>query len=273
MRTLNIVIAGFLIEAGMAMPCWAGPASDYYVTSGSNVYHIKGDLVLNTWTTVQFNEYPIVVMDTVRTGSYQSTVSGHEYSLAGSLMGATYAPTISGLHHDGATDGTGNFTTSYWSNEIGTLGTAVWRTDADWMNPVKLFDTLAHRPSGIAYDPSNQSLWISEWQEGAPVVRNYSMDGALLSSFSTSGRYSTSLALDPKDGTLWMGSYNDLGYYYQYSRAGGLLSTSYYAELAGVRTLGGEIAPVPEPASYALLLAGIGLLALRFERGNRQHTA
>jgi hypothetical protein len=269
MKSLTVAISFCLLEAGLTAPCWAGPASDYYVTGNTKIYHIRGDVVLDSWNTVQAQEFPIVVLgNTVRTGSYYSGNSGHEYSLAGSWTGATYPPTIQGLHHDGTTDGVHNYTTSYWGDEAGAeLGRAVWRTDSDWTNPVKLFDTVETRPSGITYDPSNNTLWVSEW-DGGPAIRNYTMNGTLLSSFSTDGRYATSVALDPVDGTLWMGGYENTGYFYQYSRAGVLLSSTYYSELAGERTLGGEIAAVPEPSTYAMMLTGIGLIGFQLRRRN-----
>ena len=260
-KRVQILIGGLLQAGAFASAC-AGPLSDYYVTTDTQVFHIRGGSVVNSWATVQGQEYPIVVLDNVRTGSYFSGNAGHEYTLGGSYAGTAYAATVPGLHHDGASDGTYNYTTSYWSDESGTLGRAVWRTAADWTAPVKLFDTVSTRPSGIAYDPRDGStLWISEW-DGIPSIRHYTMSGSPLSSFSTDGRYATSLALDPRDGTLWMSGYENAGNFYQYSTGGTILGSTYFPELAGLRTLGGEVPAIPEPGVFALMLAGLTLLGL-----------
>lgn len=201
------------------------------------------------------------MLDTVRTGNYYSGNAGHEYTLGGLYTGTSYAATLPGLHHDSASDGTYNYTTSYWSDEVGTPGRAVWRTTTDWNAPVKLFDTVGSNVSGIAYDPRDGTLWISEWGF-SPSVRHYTMKGTLLGSFNPVGRYATSLALDPRDGTLWMSGYSEAGYFYQYSTDGSLLGSTYFPELAGKITLGGEMPAIREPGVFALMLAGLTLLGL-----------
>lgn len=273
-KIVSFIVTSLLV-AGWSVSGIAGPISDYYVTSATNVYQIRGDSVVNSWSMVQGNEYPIVVSGTVRTGSYYGGNSGHEYTLSGSYTGTIYPPTIPGLHHDGTTDGVHNYTTSYW-DENNNLSNKIWRTDTEWANPVLIFTTLNVRPSGITYDPLNGTLWVSEWgidHVNDRTITDYAMDGTVLSSFSTYPFYATSLALDPADGTLWMGSYTEPGRYYQYSRAGAFLGSSYYAELAGVLTLGGEIArsqSIPEPGTLALLgVALVGLMWVR-QRGKAQ---
>lgn len=275
MKSSAVVFVSCLLEVGFASSCWAGPMSDYYVTGDTRVYHIRGDSVVNSWNMVQNQEYPVVVLDTVRTGSYYSGISGHEYARTGSFTGTAYPSSIPGLHHDGATDGVHNYTTSYWNIEGGIIsnGTAIWRTDTDWTHPVKLFDTLNTRPSGITYDSSNGTLWVSEWgsdSHRSPAIRNYEMNGTVLFSFLTDGRYATAVAFDPTDGTLWMSGYENAGYFYQYSRTGTYMGSTYFSELAGVVTLGGEIAAIPEPGTYAMMLAGIGLLGLELWARKRQ---
>jgi hypothetical protein len=66
-----------------------------------------------------------------------------------------------------------------------------------------------------------------------------------------------SLALDPADGTLWMGSQGTLGTFYRYTQSGVLLQTRVYSSLARQNTLGGEfpvtnsasVLPTPTPAA------------------------
>ena len=110
---------------------------------------------------------------------------------------------------------------------------------------------------GITFDPSNDSLWISGWYKSE--IRDYSLTGQLLSSFSVSHNEITALALDPATETLWSANRNVWGLFEEYSKTGQLLSTQYYPELSGMNVLGGEI-PVPEPATAGLLTLGLLLI-------------
>ena len=48
------------------------------------------------------------------------------------------------------------------------------------------------------------------------------------------------IAVDPADNTLWMGSQNAQGSFYQYSKSGTALGSVFYPALASQNTLGGE---------------------------------
>lgn len=74
---------------------------------------------------------------------------------------------------------------------------------------------------GITYDSSDNTLWISQFLSNS--VEHCSLSGLLLGSFAAADSTLTSLALDPADGTLWMGAQNTLGTFYQYSRSRTLL--------------------------------------------------
>ncbi len=78
------------------------------------------------------------------------------------------------------------------------------------------------------------------------IVEHRSLTGALLSSFTVPFTGVSCLALDPADGTLWMGSQNTKGTFYQYSQAGTRLRTRTYGNLLGQNTLGGEFPPAPD---------------------------
>ncbi len=148
----------------------------------------------------------------------------------------------------------------------------VYETNATWGSPVVLFASAGQL--GITYDPTNNSLWVSDFSSpSARTVLDYSLGGTLLSSFTTPFGKITSLAMDYADNTLWMGSQNTEGTFYQYSLAGVQLSTQTYAALAGENTLGGEFAftgaaSVPEPATFGML--GLGLSALFLARRARR---
>jgi len=98
-------------------------------------------------------------------------------------------------------------------------------TDLTWQNPVALFSIPgAHALDflGIAYDPTNNSLWLSGYNTN--VIADYSLTGTLLSSFHTgTGAQSIfALGFDPADATLWF-SLEQTNMLYQYSRSGVLL--------------------------------------------------
>jgi hypothetical protein len=61
-----------------------------------------------------------------------------------------------------------------------------------------------------------------------------------MSSFPVPFTSITCLALDPADNTLWVGSQNTEGSFYQYSKTGTQLSSVFYPAMAGSNTLGGE---------------------------------
>jgi hypothetical protein len=163
--------------------------------------------------------------------------------LDGTFTGTSYNfPLPSAGFWDGATDGVSNYSVDYFNG-------GVYKFDSNWGNRTLLFST----PTlylGITYDPAGNSLWIANWDSG--VLEQRSMTGALLSSFHTSLTRITCLALDPADGTLWMGSQFTIGTFYQYSRSGVALGTRVYAALQNQNTLGGEFprtaaSPTPTP--------------------------
>jgi hypothetical protein len=116
---------------------------------------------------------------------------------------------------------------------------AAYQFDLNWANPQILF-TLSDTNSraGITFDSTNDSLWLSGY--GTTSIEDRSLSGGLLSSFTVAHIQNSALALDPADGTLWMGTSTSLGTFQQYSRSGQLLSTQFYPTLTTVGILGGE---------------------------------
>lgn len=258
-----------LVSAGEAQ---AGPLSAYYLTAGDQGQNwvVQGAAVVNNWAQAnpqEFGEYAIAVTDAVRTlgnggqGFGGSSHPGSEYTLGGVYTGVDYAyPVPDEAFYDGTSDGTFNYSVSYREG-------GVYRFNSDWSIPVLLFGTN-DGDLGITYDVTNNSVWVSSYLND--TVTNYALDGTVLSSFSTGFGLISSLALDSADDTLWMGSQATLGVFYQFSKAGVLLSTETYAPLFGQNTLGGEFqvrnGVIPEPSAIALAgmgLVGVGLAARR----------
>jgi hypothetical protein len=169
---------------------------------------------------------------------------GSEYTPSGIYTGINFPFPLAGAGFwDGATDGTNNYSVDY--NNGG-----VYKFDSDWGGPSLLFETPIHY-LGITYDESNNTLWLSQWDNG--VVEHRALDGTLLGSFAVPFTKISCLAIDPADGTLWMGSQITQGTFYQYTQSGIIVTTRVYPFLTKLNTLGGEfpspiVAPSPRPA-------------------------
>lgn len=263
--TFGTLLGIAVIGRGQAL----GPVSTYFVTAGDqrNVHAVQGSTVVSTFTTASGGrEYPVFVLNSsIVTSGSSGSESGRVYTLAG-VAGSTVLPfSLSGgaSAWDAATDGVSAYLMDY------SFG-VVYRTALDYSAPVALFGGLGNSAFlGITFDPSNNSLWISGWNSSE--VRNYSLTGTLLSSFTGPTSSLTCLALDPATGTLWMGSQNQQGKFWEYSRTGAQLQSVTFASLASQNTLGGEFAftAVPEPATWLQLLGGLVLVAA-VARGRRR---
>jgi hypothetical protein len=240
-------------------PAIAGPIGAYFLTAGDNGVNwiVQGA----TATFYQQNQYinygesAVAVGDTVRTlhnNVFGTGGFGSQYTLTGTYTGVNFPYPLSGARfYDGTRDASRNYSVEFVSGKV-------YKMNLDWSNPVLLFDTGfgSNNAVGITYDPTNNSLWVSQWDQTG--VKNFSLDGTLLSSFSTGFDSITSLALDPADHTLWMGSQLNEGTFYQFSRNGVPLSTATYANMTGYNTVGGEFAfVIPEPGTGLLVITGL----------------
>jgi hypothetical protein len=255
-----VVLVGLLVTAVGQATADPGPLSPYYVTDGFNtnrIYVLQGTSVVNSFAEAHGAEYSIAVASDVRTIGYPAVGSlGANYTLGGTYTGVDYAAPLA-FTYDGTTDGAHNYMIDYLSGDV-------YQTARDWSSPVKIFNTGfgGSNALGITYDPTNNSLWISQWL--GTEVADFTLGGTLLSSFAGPGASMTSLGLDPADNTLWMGTQLS-GTYFQFSKGGTLLQSVNYPSLVGLDILGGEFAeapqnPVPEPSSFVLLgiaIAGI----------------
>ncbi|WP_025411970.1 PEP-CTERM sorting domain-containing protein [Gemmatirosa kalamazoonensis] len=256
------------------------------------IYVVQGGAVTRVMpTTPGTIAYDLVVDETIHTMGYEPGRLGQEYTLTGTAIGTPYdrapiTPQPPGwpppcCFYDGANDGRYSYTVPWRpAYELN----MVYRGNLDWTGLTPLFP-LAVMSMGIAYDPTNNGLWVASFAWPRPAVYLYSLTGTILSSFSIAGIPNatgvTGLAFDPADNTLWltMGG-ADPGMLYQFSRDGTLLDA--------VRVLGGPGQPppvelmgaefqypgslataVPEPSIEWLTATGLVVVGLTTRRRRR----
>lgn len=254
-RSLFLVALVAVTCAGVAQ---AGPASPLYLTIwGGNIGYIvvvQGNSVINyipdfyAGPTYGNIEYPIAVSGDVRTTGLCCGIAGGQYTLGGTPTGTTYVLPGGMYALDSTTDGTHNYL-------VDGANSNVYQTARDYTNPVLLF-TSSGVNMGITYDPANHSLWISGWDN--TMVTDYSMNGTVISSFSTGKYVNGALAYEQATNTLWLVDVNDTESLQQYSTTGQWLSSGPIVGPA----LGGEFnfTPVPEPGT--LIMFGSAVLGL-----------
>lgn len=246
----------------------SGPLSQYFLTTSDGydkLYAVQGENVTLNATTGP-GQYALAVSTTVKILGVNASTSGKEYTMRGVPTGTTYSNTVAGaLFADGTTDGVHNYA---WSFNNG----VAYRFAADWTSPQVLFalGTSSGSRRGVTYDPLTNSLWISGMNGAVgALVENYTLDGTFLSGFSTGQADITALALDPADGTLWLGHYDHTGTYQQYNRSGERIGSVTYQSLFPAGVVGGEFAIIlPEPGTG--LLAATGLVLLAGKRRRRE---
>jgi hypothetical protein len=195
----------FVVSMALLAGSARSQTSELYLTDygSTTCYVVRNGQVLRSFQRQASNDGPaLVVQSTVKMFGQYSGGVGREYDYNGALLAGQYPNTGFVDCYDGATDGTRNWTISHndFSNNF-----AVLVGDSNWGGMAVAF-VPTNRSSGITYDASDNSLWITNNVGGSDKVQHYTTTGTLLGEFSYSwisgGGYG--IALDPADQTLWI---------------------------------------------------------------------
>jgi hypothetical protein len=202
--------------------------TDYF---NSNCYVVRNGVLVRSFQRQAANDGPaLVVQGTVKMYGQNVGAIGHEYAHGGSLLAGQYPNSGFIDCYDGATDGTRNWAIAH---NDGSNNFPVVVGDADWGN-VQVAFAPQRRSSGIAYDPTDDTLWITNNVSGSDRVQHYTTSGTLIGEFPVNlqagGGYG--IALDPADQTLWIPGGCCGGQLDQYTKAGALLQSIFVPGIA-----------------------------------------
>jgi hypothetical protein len=270
MRTIGIVVCCALL-ANLT----AAQTSELVLTSTNTAYCYvvrNGQIVRQFSRTATTDGPALVVQNTIKMYGQATNNVGHEYDLNGNMLAGQYTNAGFIDCFDGATDGARNWTISHndFSNNF-----ALLVGDANWGN-VHIAFVPNQRSSGVAYDSTDDTLWVSNNVGGCNNIQHYTTTGTVIADFPiasvSGGGYG--IALDPADETLWMpGAYSTQGQLFQYDKNGALLQT---LTIPGMNTdvLGAEFVPGSSIASYCTAGTTLnGCLAAMSSTGSPSVTA
>lgn len=253
--TRVVAVAVLLLVPGVAL----AQTSELYLTTyeRTEAYVVQdGEIVRQFNCLHQYDGPALVVQDSIKMlGQYGGQV-GHEYDLFGALLGGEYPNPQWTDCYDGATDGVQNWTIAH--NHFDDFPLLV--SDADW-GGLQVAFVPQRRSSGVTYDMSSDTLWVTNCIGNSDRVQQYDLDGNLLSEFAVSIPGGYGIAWDPADDTLWIPASWGGNHLFQYDKQGNFLQEVNVPGLSD-RVLGAEFR-IPEPTSAALLLVCLGGLALR----------
>jgi hypothetical protein len=200
--TSVVAIVAFALHAPIA----SAQTDPYYMSDGDGrrIIVVQGGAIVDSFPAVPAQRaFPIAIVNEVRTTGYAQGETGGEYLLDGTPTGNTYPLMQGNIMSDGTTNGDNiNYGISFTGE--------VWQYDRDWDNGIFLFNSAASdgiRKAGIAYDPSDGTLWLSA--DRAAGMYHYALDGTLLGSFPTAGNLDWNLALEPSTDTLWVSTFQN----------------------------------------------------------------
>jgi hypothetical protein len=214
----------FLVSLALLTPASSSAqTSELYLTDATlrDTFVVQGGVIIRQFDRSANTDGPgLAVGATIKCIGVNGGEVGHEYALDGTPLAGTYPnPSFQSLL-DGATDGVHTWSIAH--NDSPT-NFALVQGDADWGNLQVLF-VPQRRSSGVTYDSSTGTLWVTNTAGGISHVQQYDFAGGMLQEFPATepgGGYG--IAWDPADDTLWIPASfgnNDL---YQYDKAGNLL--------------------------------------------------
>jgi hypothetical protein len=241
-----------------------GTTSTLYITSygefaggTSGGLDLVQGLTVNSFPTGNQVDICIAAAGDIKTMGYTTGDIGSRFNLAGgTLVGGPYVNNIVNSQlHDGTSDGVFNYSIDYPTGNV-------LRFTNNWTSPSVVFNVGPTTAGWITMNASDGSFWLSQYGISG-IVEHRSGTGTLLGAFNSGLAGSQGLALDPIDGTLWLGQGFTL---YQFTQTGLPLQNVTYS-LPNGQWFGMEFdtTPVlePEPSGLWLLVMGIPLLLVR----------
>jgi hypothetical protein len=260
MRSLRLLAA---LTALSAAPL-AAQSTDYYLLDGDNE---RGFIVRNGAVQSVFSvpraggnstsQYALRFVGDNFLVARRQGQAAIEYDASGTATGTQY--NYPGQNFDQLLDGTTDGTHTYAARCCGRGG--IIRGDINFGGMAQLGSFTAEL-SGVAYAASRNSLYATDF--GGSLFE-LGLDGTVLNSWNLGGFGSLgALAYEAATGSLWAAR-NGTNFIYNFGLDGSLLSSIEVTGGLGGNIWGGEMrngAAVPEPASLALLLAGVGGIAV-----------
>jgi len=243
----------------------AGPSRPLYLSTGSQIQVMTDGGIVDSWITGE-QEYSIAVNTTVKTWSQGNpllSLLGREYELDGTPTGATYLNGVGCCFRDGTTDGQFNYAVRQ-----AIPNNVVYRFNLDWTDPqpMPFSSTFTSGVTGIAYDSSDDTFWLASSSVADFVaVLHLTRTGNFISSFGGGEGSNVSLAYDATDDSLWIYSARPaLSELVHFAASDDMTSGNFALSrepgIGFVSAIEFQLAPVPEPSTYVLVLVGVALV-------------
>ena len=188
---------------------------------------------------------------TVAPGFGSNTIQ--KYDSTGTAIGSSFTASVNGQWIEDMTYGGGHI----WAS---TFEGHVFELDPTNGNTISSFDSVASF-AGVAFD-GTYLYTTNGFYSGDDSIEKWSTSGSFLGSISTGYNDGAGIGYSSTDNTFWVGY---LGGEVRHFDTTGTLLGGFTAGSAAHDGL--EVyAPIPEPETYAMLLAGLGLLGFMARR-------
>lgn len=174
----------------------------------------------------------------------------------------TFTATVSGQWIEDMAYGGGN---TLW---VGTYEGNIFNIDATTGAVNSSFAVADSAFTGVAWDGTN--LWATAGPYSTGNIYKLSPTGTLLATISTAQGGVGGIGYSALTNTLWVGHFDTVS---QYDLSGNELSSFTAAGYFHDGLEIGTVNAVPEPESYAMLLAGLGLLGFAARRRKQKEAA